>query len=175
VDAADFAPALIRIQERPPPPLAGWTLRVLIALLAGVLLWSVFGQLDIVAVAEGKLVPSGYLKIVQPAEQGIVKEILVREGEAVKAGQVLARMDPVLTDADLKAHAAKAGLDAEKFNSCFDSHRFKAAVDKDIAEGNQAGVSGTPAFFINGRALEGAQPFEAFKRVIDEELAAKKK
>jgi len=103
VDAADFAPALIRIQERPPPPLAGWTLRVLIALLAGVLLWSVFGQLDIVAVAEGKLVPSGYLKIVQPAEQGIVKEILVREGEAVKAGQVLARMDPVLTDADLNS------------------------------------------------------------------------
>ena len=103
MDAADFAPALIRIQERPPPPLAGWTLRVLIALLAGVLLWSVFGQLDIVAVAEGKLVPSGYLKIVQPAEQGIVKEILVREGEAVKAGQVLARMDPVLTDADLNS------------------------------------------------------------------------
>ena len=103
MDAADFAPALILIQERPPPPLAGWTLRVLIALLAGVLLWSVFGQLDIVAVAEGKLVPSGYLKIVQPAEQGIVKEILVREGEAVKAGQVLARMDPVLTDADLNS------------------------------------------------------------------------
>jgi len=107
VDAADFAPALIRIQERPPPPLAGWALRVQIALLAGVLLWSVFGQLDIVAVAEGKLVPSGYLKIVQPAEQGIVKEILVREGEAVKAGQVLARMDPVLTDADLNAVRAE--------------------------------------------------------------------
>ena len=106
MDAADFAPALIRIQERPPPPLAGWTLRVLIALLAGVLLWSVFGQLDIVAVAEGKLVPSGYLKIVQPAEQGIVKEILVREGEAVKAGQVLARMDPVLI------HSRQMVLDA---------------------------------------------------------------
>jgi len=52
-------------------------------------------------------VPSGYLKIVQPAEQGIVKEILVREGEAVKAGQVLARMDPVLTDADLNAVRAE--------------------------------------------------------------------
>src|SRR5215831_17323045 len=83
--------------------------------------------------------------------------------------------NPTLTDADLKAHAVKAGLDAEKFNSCFDSRRFKAAVDKDIAEGNQAGVTGTPAFFINGRALEGAQPFEAFKRVIDEELAAKRR
>ncbi|MEA3194290.1 MAG: rane fusion protein hemolysin [Betaproteobacteria bacterium] len=107
MDALDFAPDLIRIRERPPPPLAGWTLRLLLALLAGVLLWAVFGQLDIVAVAEGKLVPSGYLKIVQPAEQGIVKEILVREGEAVAAGQVLARMDPVLTEADVNAVRAE--------------------------------------------------------------------
>ena len=78
-----------------------------------------------------------------------------------------------LADADLKQHAVTAGLDAAKFNACVDAHKFKAEVDKDVAEGNQAGVTGTPAFFINGRALEGAQPFEAFKRVIDEELAAK--
>ena len=82
---ADFQPALLRIQDKPPAPLAGWMLRLLIGLLGGVALWAVFGQLDIVAVADGKLVPSSYLKIVQPAEQGIVKEILVagrREGEA---------------------------------------------------------------------------------------------
>ena len=80
-----------------------------------------------------------------------------------------------LSDADLKEHAVKAGLDASRFNACVDSHQFKSEVEKDIKEGNEAGVSGTPAFFINGRALEGAQPFEAFKRVIDEELAAKKR
>jgi HlyD family secretion protein len=102
-DPTDFAPPLLRIQEKPPPPLAGWMLRLLVALLAAVLLWAVFGRLDIVAVADGKLVPSSYLKIVQPAEQGIVKEILVKEGEAVREGQVLIRMDPVLTEADVKA------------------------------------------------------------------------
>jgi len=69
----------------------------------GVLLWAVFGQLDIVAVAEGKLVPSSYLKIVQPSEQGIVKEILVKEGEKVGEGQVLIRMDAVMTQADVKS------------------------------------------------------------------------
>jgi len=100
-DPADFAPPLLRVQEKPPAPLAGWMLRLLVALVVGVLAWAVFGQLDIVAVADGKLVPSSYLKIVQPAEQGIVKEILVREGEAVKEGQVLIRMDAVLTEADL--------------------------------------------------------------------------
>ena len=79
-----------------------------------------------------------------------------------------------LTDADLKTHASAAGLDSAKFGACVDSHRFKNQVDQDIKDANAAGVSGTPAFFINGRALEGAQPFEAFKSVIDEELAAKK-
>jgi HlyD family secretion protein len=103
----DFSPALLRIQEKPPAPLAGWMLRLLVALLAGLSLWVVFGQLDIVAVTDGKLVPSTYLKIVQPSEQGIVKEILVKEGEVVKAGQVLIRMDPALTGADVKSVQAE--------------------------------------------------------------------
>ncbi|MGH6885603.1 MAG: HlyD family type I secretion periplasmic adaptor subunit [Geminicoccales bacterium] len=102
-DPDEFSPPLLRIQEKPPPPLAGWMLRLLIGLLAGAGLWMVFGQLDIVAVAEGKLVPSSYLKIVQPAEQGIVREILVKEGQAVKEGQVLIRMDSVLATADTKS------------------------------------------------------------------------
>jgi len=100
-DPADFAPPLLRVKEKPPAPLAGWMLRLLLLLLSCVCLWAVLGRLDIVAVADGKLVPSSYLKIVQPAEQGIVKEILVREGEQVKEGQVLIRMDAALTDADV--------------------------------------------------------------------------
>jgi HlyD family secretion protein len=106
-DPNDFSPPLLRIQEKPPAPLAGWMLRVLIALLAGAGLWAALGPLDIVAVAEGKLVPSGYLKIVQPAEQGIVREILVREGEQVAEGQILIRMDSVLTVADVQAVQAE--------------------------------------------------------------------
>ena len=79
-----------------------------------------------------------------------------------------------LADGDLKQVAAALGLDGARFNSCFDSHKYKAHVDADIQAGNEAGVSGTPSFFINGRMVTGAQPFEAFKRVIDEELALKK-
>jgi protein-disulfide isomerase len=75
--------------------------------------------------------------------------------------------------ADLKQHAADLGLDATTFNACVDSHKFKAQVDTDMKEGEEVGVNGTPAFFINGRFLSGAQPFEAFKRVIDEELERK--
>ena len=101
-DPLDFAPALLRIKEKPTAPRAGWMLRLLLALVAGVFIWAVFGRLDIVAVADGKLVPVSYLKIVQPAEQGIVKEILVQEGQLVRQGQVLIRMDSVMTQADVK-------------------------------------------------------------------------
>lgn len=106
-DPADFSPPLLRIREKPPAPLAGWMLRLLIGLVAAILLWTALGELDIVAVADGKLVPSTYLKIVQPAEQGIVKEILVKEGQVVQAGEVLIRMDAVLSGADVKAIQAE--------------------------------------------------------------------
>jgi protein-disulfide isomerase len=80
-----------------------------------------------------------------------------------------------LGDADLKQHAAALGLDASKFNACADSRKYKAQVDADVQAGEEAGVSGTPAFFVNGRMLSGAQPFEAFKQLIDEELDLKKR
>ena len=99
-DPLDFAPALLRTQAHPPSPFAGWLLKSLLLLFTCLLAWAVLAKLDIVAVAQGKLVPQSYLRIVQPFEQGIVKEILVREGEVVKAGQVLLRMDTQLTDAD---------------------------------------------------------------------------
>ncbi len=99
-DPKDFAPALMRAQENLPSPFAGWMLAGLLVLFGSLFLWALLSKLDIVAVATGKLVPQTYLRIVQPFEQGIVKDILVREGEAVKAGQVLLRMDAKLTEAD---------------------------------------------------------------------------
>jgi protein-disulfide isomerase len=79
-----------------------------------------------------------------------------------------------LGDADLKQHAATLGLNAAQFNSCVDTHKPKAQIDTDVKEGEEAGVNGTPAFFINGRMISGAQPFEVFKKIIDEELERKR-
>jgi protein-disulfide isomerase len=75
----------------------------------------------------------------------------------------------------LKQSAAAIGLDTARFNACVDTHKYKDRVETDIKEGNEAGVNGTPAFFINGRLLSGAQPYDVFKRVIDEELELKKR
>ena len=102
-ESLDFAPGLLAIQESPPARLPRTVLYTVVTLFAILLLWAVFGQLDVVASAEGKLVPQTYVKIVQPAEAGIVQEILVREGEAVKPGQVLMRMDASPTEADARA------------------------------------------------------------------------
>jgi protein-disulfide isomerase len=73
----------------------------------------------------------------------------------------------------LKEYAKDLGLDPAKFDQCLATKPFKGAIDKDIADASKVGVTGTPAFFINGRMLSGAQPFDKFKEVIDEELNAK--
>jgi protein-disulfide isomerase len=61
-------------------------------------------------------------------------------------------------------------LDTNEFNECLDSGKYEQEVKKDFEDGRAYGVSGTPAFFINGKLLSGAQPFAAFKQVIDAEL-----
>ncbi len=72
--------------------------------------------------------------------------------------------------ADLKDKAQRLGLDTAKFDECLDSGKHYEAVQKDLKEGVVAGVSGTPAMYINGQFLSGAQPFEAVAQIIDAEL-----
>lgn len=105
-DPHAFAPGLARIEAVAPSPLGRAVLYCVLALIAATLAWAALARLDIVAIAEGKLVPAGYLKIVQTAEPGVVREIAVREGETVRAGQVLARMDTVLSEAEARASLA---------------------------------------------------------------------
>lgn len=96
-----------------------WTVSVLIFIL---IIWAVLGKLDIIATAEGKLVPQTLLKIVQPAEAGVVKELLVNEGDEVKAGQVLARLDTTLASAD------KAGISSDLATQQLQTRRLEAEL-----------------------------------------------
>ena len=79
------------IQNDAPAHTGRLVLWIVCALTLILFVWAAFGKLDIVATTEGKLVPQTLLKIVQPAEQGVVKQILVQEGDVVQAGQVLVR------------------------------------------------------------------------------------
>ncbi len=73
----------------------------------------------------------------------------------------------------LKGYAKDLKLDQAKFDKCLDSGSTAAIVEASKKAGNEAGVTGTPAFFVNGVLISGAQPFEAFKEIIDAELAQK--
>jgi protein-disulfide isomerase len=73
----------------------------------------------------------------------------------------------------LERYAEELKLDMGKFKAAMDSNKYDAQISADMAEATRVGVNGTPSFFINGRSLVGAQPVDAFKRVIDEELKKK--
>ena len=75
-----------------------------------------------------------------------------------------------LSDTILSTWAGEIGLDVKKFDDCLESGKYKEKVQADSNDAGSYGVSGTPSFFVNGKLLVGAQPYEAFQQVIDAEL-----
>ncbi|MEZ9409197.1 HlyD family type I secretion periplasmic adaptor subunit [Vibrio lentus] len=114
-DLAAFLPAALEIQETPPNPLArvlGWSL---LSLFVIAIVWACLGEVNIVASAEGKIIPSSKVKQIQPLDKSVVKNILVREGQYVKQGEPLIEFDSTLTSADVKRlnvelHSARLNL-----------------------------------------------------------------
>ena len=98
-ELAAFLPAILEIQETPPNPVARWLSRTILVLLASILVWACFGSIDIVASAEGKIIPGSRVKQIQPLEKGVVKAILISEGAYVTKGQALIELDGTVTAA----------------------------------------------------------------------------
>ncbi len=97
----EFLPAALEIQEKPPSP-AGRATAIAIMIFFGLAaLWTYYGEIDIVTIAQGKIIPSGRVKIIQPFEIGVVREIYVKEGQPVKTGDPLIDLDATATRADL--------------------------------------------------------------------------
>ncbi|HSE91616.1 MAG TPA: thioredoxin domain-containing protein [Candidatus Binatia bacterium] len=94
------------------------------------------------------------------------------QGKFWEYHDVLFTQSPQFAPEDLRRYAGQVGLDVTKFEGCLAAGVHKAKVQRDLDEGNRLGITGTPAFFINGRSLTGAQPLEAFTRLIDQELAS---
>ena len=96
----EFLPAVLEVQESPPSPLGRAILWTIVSLFALAVVWSIIGKVDIVAVAQGKIIPSGRVKLIQPLESGVVTQINVQEGQPVKQGETLVELDPTSTAAD---------------------------------------------------------------------------
>ncbi len=101
----EFLPAVLEIQESPPSPVGRTIIFIIIGLFSAALLWSIFGHIDIVAVAQGKIIPSDYSKVIQPLESGIIKKIHVRDGQHVKKDDVLIELDATTTGADRERYS----------------------------------------------------------------------
>lgn len=158
----DFSPAILQSQHAPPSPLPRLVLYLLLALFAILLVWALLGRLDIVAIAQGKLIPESYLKVVQPSDAGVVREILVKEGDVVAAGQPLMRMDANLSTAERKV------LETD--------HQLKALqlrrIDAELQGGALARKSGdTAALFAQVDAQARARR-QAYLDGLDAEKAA---
>jgi hemolysin D len=125
----DFLPSNLELVETPAHPAPRWAMRVLVGLSLAILLLAIFGRLDIVATAKGKVMPSERVKMIQPAITGVTRQILVHDGQRVKAGQLLLVLDTTQatadrdrarrdrTDAGLAIAGANAVLLAQKTNS----------------------------------------------------------
>jgi len=113
----------LRLIEQTGPTHGGravlWSVCILVLIL---IVWALVGKLDIIATADGKLVPQTLVKIVQPAESGIVKQLLVNEGDHVTAGQVLMKLDTTLANAD------KAGIQHDLQQQYMQQRRVQAEL-----------------------------------------------
>ncbi len=95
-----FLPAVLEIQETPPLPASRLILWGIMLFFGLALLWACCGQVDIVGIAAGKIIPSARVKVIQPLESGVVKRVLVEEGQMVKAGELLVQLDNTVSGAD---------------------------------------------------------------------------
>jgi len=118
----EFYPAALEVLETPPSPVGRATAVVIMWFFVFTLLWSIIGSVDIIATAQGKIVPTGRTKIIQPLEAGVVHAIHVQDGEKVKAGQVLIEIDSTINEAE------RNRLHDEDIDAELDVARLKAVL-----------------------------------------------
>ena len=100
-DLHEFKPLLIEIEDKPLNPLGRIILYLVLAIMVFATAWLILAKVDVVVSAQGKVIPSGEIKILKPLESGVVSKIFVKESDRVKKGDILIQIDPTVTDASL--------------------------------------------------------------------------
>ena len=131
----EFLPAILEVTETPPSPTGRLVMWSILALAVAALVWSFLGHINEVAVAAGKVIPSGQIKTIQVKNKGIIKEINVEEGQLVQEGDTLVVLDPTTTSADydsLKKRAAYYKLDIQRLTAELTQQPFTPEEDPDL-------------------------------------------
>lgn len=130
----EFLPSILEVTETPPSPVGRAVLWTIVALLIAGGIWVFVGEVDEVAVAQGKVIPTGNVKIVQSQNKGAIKELLVREGDYVEAGQPLVVLDTTKTQADvdqLRKQVAYYAMTVDRLQSEMNDQPFTPPDNKD--------------------------------------------
>lgn len=130
-DSYEFKPLLSEIEEAPVSPLGRFTFWTIVFLIVVTTLWLFIGKVDIVVNARGIVIPDGEAKIIQPLETGVVKQILVKEGDFVKKGDLLVKIDSSTTEAQLKTtvkNLEQSRIEAERLKSSGISSSFQTKI-----------------------------------------------
>lgn len=170
----EFLPAVLELQETPPSPVGRLTTYLIIVMFTVALIWASVGKIDIVATAQGKIIPSDYSKIIQPLESGVVKAIRVRDGQHVNKGDVLIELDTATAYADQERFAN------EHIAALTEAARLRALL---AGQGDFAAPRGVnPTFMLvqRNRLREQLSEFEAlrseaeaYKTLYDKQLVSK--
>ena len=156
--------------ETPPSPVGSTIAFTLIALFCIALAWAFFGRVDIVASATGKIIPTGHTKVIQPFETGVVRSILVHDGQTVKEGEVLIELDPTMNEAET------SDLQSDLLSAELDIARLRAALSDGDVLGNFKPPDGAPPELVAAqRKLLDDQTMEqqAKLTVLDRQQAEK--
>ncbi|MBO6305033.1 MAG: HlyD family type I secretion periplasmic adaptor subunit [Selenomonadaceae bacterium] len=151
-EETEFLASILEVTETPPSPVGRMVLWTIIAFLIVGMVWLFVGEVDEVAVARGKIVPSGSVKTVQSSNKGIIKDILVEEGQAVKKGDVLVVLDTTKTQAD---------VDALKKQVAF----YSMTVDRLQAEMNDAPFVVTESELLDPKDISAQKSLYSSRRI----------
>lgn len=132
-DSHEFLPIIAEIEEEPVNPLGRTMFWIIIALITCTTIWLCLGKADVVVSARGKIIPDGEIKVIQPLDTGVIRKILVKEGDFVKKGQTLMEIDPSTTEPQLeslKANLEYINIERQRLNSATRGTYFPVNSDE---------------------------------------------
>lgn len=135
-DSHEFLPIIAEIEQEPLNPLGRTMFWILVTIILFTVLWLFFGKADVVVSARGKIIPDGETKIIQPLETGVIKKILIKEGDYVQKGQTLMEIDPSTTEPELESLKANLGyinIERKRLKAASGTGSF-GNVDSDSAQ-----------------------------------------
>jgi hemolysin D len=133
----EFLPHALEIEDTPPSPVKRILIWVIFGMVFLSFIWSYFGKVDEVAVARGKVIPDGRVKVIQPMETGVIRAIHVQEGQQVKKGQILIELDPTIKQADVESTAKALSIHMTDKERLMEELNGDTTGDRQEAIGNR--------------------------------------